>query len=148
MRRIWADNKRGAALVEFAIVAMLLFTLLFGIIEFGLLIKDYLTLNQAAREGARSAALRAGELAVDERVRGSAAGFDEEQRADIQVDLSHRVYDPDTGVWTEWSEGPPPSTGEIQVRVKATYPHQLIAGSFFGLGDTVTVSGDMVMRRE
>jgi len=136
--------------VEFAIVAMLLFTLLYGIIEFGLLIKDYLTLNQAAREGARSAALRADVPSVRDKVRASAAGFTPEQSGQITVVPSYRVYDPDTGIWSAWNPGLPSSTAnaEIQVRVKATYAHQLIAGSFFGLGDTATVSGDMVMRRE
>lgn len=51
------NKQRGAALVEFAIVAVLLFTLLLGIIDYGLLFKDYLALSQVAREGARTAAL-------------------------------------------------------------------------------------------
>ena len=56
MNTIWRNNK-GAALVEFAIVASLLLMLVLGILETGLLIKDYLAIDQAAREGARSAAI-------------------------------------------------------------------------------------------
>ena len=52
-----ARNNRGAALVEFALVASLLLMLVLGILETGLLIKDYLAIDQAAREGARSAAI-------------------------------------------------------------------------------------------
>ncbi|HEY3269495.1 MAG TPA: TadE/TadG family type IV pilus assembly protein [Armatimonadota bacterium] len=48
---------RGAVLVEFAIVAMLLIFLVFGILEFGMLIKDDLAIQHAALEGARTAAL-------------------------------------------------------------------------------------------
>ena len=48
-------NERGAAMVEFAIVALLLFTLIFGIIEFGWLFFGYITFTAAVREGARMA---------------------------------------------------------------------------------------------
>jgi hypothetical protein len=43
-------------MVEAAIVTPLLFMLVFGIIEFGLLFKDYLTVANATRTGARVAA--------------------------------------------------------------------------------------------
>lgn len=46
---------RGAALVEFAIVAPLFFLLIFGIIEFGSAYNDYQSIRQGAREGARQA---------------------------------------------------------------------------------------------
>ena len=50
-------RRRGAATVEFALVLPLLLGLLFGIIEFGLLFKDQLSIQQAAREGVRTAAV-------------------------------------------------------------------------------------------
>jgi len=149
MRINRADNK-GAAMVEFAIVALLLVTLVFGIIEFGLLIKDYLTLSQAAREGARSAALRSGVSTVTERVQQSAVGLPEEQRDDITVTPSYRVFTSGSG-WGAWIDNalPDPSADvEAQVKVKATYYHQTIVGSLVGLGSSVKLSGDMVMRRE
>jgi Flp pilus assembly pilin Flp len=46
----------GAALVEFALIAVVLFTLLFGIIEFGLAFRDWLSVTSSTREGARVAA--------------------------------------------------------------------------------------------
>ena len=51
-------SERGAAMVEFAIVVLLLFTLLFGIIEFGWILNGYITLTGAARDGARIAVVR------------------------------------------------------------------------------------------
>jgi Flp pilus assembly protein TadG len=45
--------KKGAAAVEFAIIAPLLFTILFGIIECGLLFFDKAIITNASREGAR-----------------------------------------------------------------------------------------------
>lgn len=46
-------NERGTAAVEFAIVAPLLFALVFGIISFGILYNRQASLTAAAREGAR-----------------------------------------------------------------------------------------------
>jgi len=52
------QRRRGAALVEFAIVLPLLLTVLFGIIEFGQLFKVRLSAQQAAREACRIAVLQ------------------------------------------------------------------------------------------
>ena len=65
-RRTRSD--RGAAMVEFAIVAPLLLLLVFGIIEFGRAYNAQNTLTHAAREGVREYAISqdpvAGELAA------------------------------------------------------------------------------------
>jgi len=54
-----ADDS-GAAAVEFALVSLLLFTLLFGIIEFSLLLRDNAAVSSAVRTGARIASAEAG----------------------------------------------------------------------------------------
>jgi hypothetical protein len=54
-RRLRGDS--GAVLVEAAIALPLLFTLLFGIIDFGWVYNDYLSVRQATREGARQVAV-------------------------------------------------------------------------------------------
>src|SRR5688500_5582325 len=51
-------NETGAAAVEFALVASILFLFVFGIIEFGRIFSELEVLNSAAREGARAAAVR------------------------------------------------------------------------------------------
>ncbi len=48
-------KEKGAALVEFALVAILFFTVLFAIIEFGYLYWVNLSMQHAVREGARFA---------------------------------------------------------------------------------------------
>ena len=50
-------NNRGQALVEFALVLPMLLLLVVGMMHFGLIINQYMVLAEAAREGARSAAL-------------------------------------------------------------------------------------------
>jgi hypothetical protein len=47
----------GAALVEAAIVLPILLTLVFGIIDFGSVYNDFLSVRQGTREGARQAAV-------------------------------------------------------------------------------------------
>src|SRR6476661_5247790 len=51
-------SERGAAAVEFALVMPILFLLLFGIIDYGLLFFDSIGLRQGAREGARQAVVQ------------------------------------------------------------------------------------------
>jgi Flp pilus assembly protein TadG len=56
---VWRSyrKKRGAAAVEFAIVAPLFFLLLFGMIEYGRCVLVQQVLTNASREGARRAVL-------------------------------------------------------------------------------------------
>lgn len=56
-------RERGSNIVEFAMVAVLLFMLLFGIIGFGVMFSFKQTLTQAANEAARSAAVQQGTTA-------------------------------------------------------------------------------------
>lgn len=51
------DQQRGAAAVEFAIIAMLLITLLFGIIEFGRMFYMLNTVQEVTRRAARAAVI-------------------------------------------------------------------------------------------
>ena len=48
------ENQKGAVAVEFAIVLPVLVTLLFGIIEFSILLYDKAVITNASREGARA----------------------------------------------------------------------------------------------
>jgi len=56
-------NERGAALVEFAIVATVFLTVLFGILEFGRLFWTHNALRDATRRGARYATIRKNDTA-------------------------------------------------------------------------------------
>ena len=46
-------NEKGGSLIEFALIAPLLFLILFGIIEFGLIMYNKAVITNASREGAR-----------------------------------------------------------------------------------------------
>lgn len=78
----WKASRRrddsGAAAVEFAIIATLLFLLLFGILQYGLYFWAYQSGAHAAREGARRSAVGPHcttlQAYVEDRVGGAAPG--------------------------------------------------------------------------
>lgn len=47
------SKKKGQALVEFAILLPILILIIAGIMEFGIILNSYLTIQNASREGAR-----------------------------------------------------------------------------------------------
>jgi Flp pilus assembly protein TadG len=51
------QNERGTTVAEFAVVALLFFVIIFGIIEFGRLLYTHNALTDATRRGARFASL-------------------------------------------------------------------------------------------
>jgi hypothetical protein len=61
-------DERGAAIVEAAISTVLFMTLLFGVIEFGLAFKDYLSMSAAVRDGARVASTQGTSTLTDYQV--------------------------------------------------------------------------------
>ena len=96
-------------MVEFALVIPILCVVLFGVIQFGILYKNYITLTDATRIGARKAAvsrLEADPVAVTvAKVESSASGLDP---AKLSVTVSA----------TAWEHGE-------DVTVTATYPYDV-----------------------
>lgn len=82
-------SERGAAAVEFALVAMLLVALMMGILEFGRLWAIQGNLAQAARDAARTAAItdsgEAGEAKFDEVFQPIAATDPATDKTPVQV---------------------------------------------------------------
>jgi Flp pilus assembly protein TadG len=59
IRHATGRDQRGAQAVEFALITVILFPLLFGIIQYGIYFNDYLQARQAVRQGARTASVLA-----------------------------------------------------------------------------------------
>src|ERR1051326_2963575 len=121
-------RKRGAALVEFTIVLPLLMLLLLGVMEFGMIMHDFLTLAHSVREGVRSAAI--GNTADQVRQQVHRASLPALTDAMI-----HIRYEDSTGKWVDAtgnSAGPagPPDAHFTEVSVVG-YPHKMVTGSFF-----------------
>lgn len=75
----YIKNNRGQALVEFALMLPILLLLVVGVMEFGLIINQYMVVAEAAREGARSAALGGSNATVTTVVRAAASQIDGSQ---------------------------------------------------------------------
>ena len=58
----WRARRRGAALVEFALISTLFLTMLLGMLQFGIYLSATNTLWNGAREGARVAAVLSNSL--------------------------------------------------------------------------------------
>ena len=101
-------DERGQTMTEFALVLPILALLLFGVIQFGILFNNYVTITDAVRAGARKAAVsrqsgNAATLCINQ-VRASAGGLD-------QTKLTVSCTSP----WTRASD----------VTVTAQYPYQI-----------------------
>lgn len=75
-RRWCRRGEAGQSTVELALVLPVVLLLLFGIAEFGRVIHAYLTIEHAAREGARLGITGASDAAIHDRVVEMAVGLD------------------------------------------------------------------------
>lgn len=123
-------DERGQALVELAIVLPVLAMLLFGLIQFGITFNHYLSLTDAVRAGARTAAVSR-HLGADAAV-AATKNTVENATSDITLDDSQVTVD---STWTQGS----------QVTVTATYPYSI---SIFGVpvktGDLTSTTKERV----
>jgi Flp pilus assembly protein TadG len=158
-RRTWygfrSRRPRGGVAVEFAMVVPILVIFLFGVIEFGLIFKDLLVLNQAAREAARAGALGSSTTAMVAAMTTSASTL---TTGSITYYLERGVYSSGTWTYTTLTDTGSPAvnsaaTGDY-IRVRLTYPHTLVTGKLFSRianaqnGTAVGLSASTVMRRE
>lgn len=139
-------DEQGGSLVEFAIISPLLLVILFGIIEFGILLYDKAMLTNACREGARAGIV-----------------FSDPRLSDAKIIKVVKDYCDDylisPGSGSTLVNIPPPSrevnaNGEECIRVTAQYPFRflvfsnviaLIGGPF---EDIVNLNAVTVMRME
>jgi len=109
-KRISLRNQQGQSMTEFALVLPILSLLLFGVIQFGLVFNNYLTLTDAVRAGARQAAvgrhLSDPQSSAIAAVRGAATDL---RQSDLNVNVAANPG------WTPGSE----------VTVSADYPYRI-----------------------
>jgi Flp pilus assembly protein TadG len=135
-------DQQGAQLVEFALVFPIVLLVTAGIIDVGLLLKDYQVVTNAAREGARLGAVQGGAAAaITARVNGylAAGGLQGSATTDVQQVLV-----------------PNPSGPSVPaVRVVVAYPYEylvlapvatLLAAD--SIPASVTLRAGVTMRRE
>jgi hypothetical protein len=140
-------NEKGTTTVETAIIIMLLLTLIFGIVEFGLLLFDKQILTNAGREGARAGIVvglgrssgdDAEYLTVSKDV---ASGFCADHLVTFgSVDLNlYASYDDADGSGN-------PSRGD-DLTVSLTYDYNFLLLSALGIGP-ITLNAVSIMKLE
>ena len=152
--KVGREGQAGVAMIEFTLVALLLFIILFGIAEFGIMMNKYLTLTQLARDGARSLALGMWPPEVEARMIEAAKSLGIETEGDSKFEVSLLTLDPATGAVREPGQEQP---GD-HVKVTASYSYKAIIGGLFkymtgtpdnpGGTDQIALSAPIVMRRE
>lgn len=138
------QDQKGAAAVEFAIVASLFFMLVFGIIDFGFAFHSWNNAVNSAREGARTAAVDSSVTNITDRVRAAAQTLDQ---AKLTVSV---VCSQGGGAFSSANCGSSLVEGDI-VRVIVDYDYDLITplGSFVpGLGSTFNLHSQSESRFE
>ncbi len=137
-------TEEGAAAVEFALVAGLLITLLFGIIDFGWMVNRDTMVNNAAREGAREASLNPNDADVKQVARSSLSSL---PPAEVDVEFSCKKPDSSACNVTA-SDASAPASGDVAI-VTVSYDHDwltpVIAGIF---GSKITLAKSTQMRIE
>jgi|GEM_PF-231569 len=147
------EDESGGSLVEFALIAPLLFVILFGIIEFGVLLYDKAMLTNASREGARAG------IVYDF---DSTAGTNHPDNATIIATVQQYCqnylisFDSTSAVNVAISRAGSPSLDSAgdQLTVNVTYPFRFLVFSNVlalvggGIGDTLNLQAETVMRME
>ncbi len=101
-------NESGQALVEFALVAPMLFLLLFGIIQFGIAFMNNVALTDAVRTGARKAAVSRSAADPTQATKSAVLGAaDDLNQSKVSITVT-----------SDWVSGD-------NVTVTATYPYQI-----------------------
>ena len=124
---------RGQAMMEFAVVATLLATLLAGVLEFGRVWSAALVLNAAVRDGARLASVTDKNnnrvTTVKSRVQSTAASYFATNKLNIQVQTAT-------------------VSGQPLVTVTATGSLAMLFSGWPGLGKNIDISRSVSMRDE
>jgi len=124
-RRASPRRSPGQAMLEMAIVATVLLTLAFGIIDFGVFFYRYVQAANCARESARRAAVR------DPAAESPPYCVD----ADLQPDV--------TDGWVDL-----PGGAEVTATVDATHSWLAISYVVPGMGSTIQITASTSMRME
>jgi Flp pilus assembly protein TadG len=146
------NSHSGQTIVEFALIMVLVFIVIFGIIEFGIVIYDQVAITNGIREGARVGSLF--------RADGTTGAYSPWTEAEIQTVVDNYLnprlitfgtpFNKNTVVAT-WT-GTPPSNGgtDGKVTVSVTFPYKfLVLPNLKALGSgTLNLSAKAIMRTE
>jgi Flp pilus assembly protein TadG len=111
-KRVNITTERGQTMTEFAVVLPILVVLLFGIIQFGIACNNYVVISDAARAGARKAAVS----------RESCDPVGDCQNAVLSAAYNLDMTKPGAGVSCQYDPSMNPGT---TVTVEVDYPYSI-----------------------
>jgi Flp pilus assembly protein TadG len=145
-------SRKGQAVVEFALTVPFFLMLLLAGVEFGVLINGHMVLANAAREGARAAALGQNITTVNSRIISMAGRLEVDGNA-IRVEYSAdqgqtwtRMAVPAPGVAAAQPVNNPAANGDL-VRVQVTVSYKQLTNFVPGMNGLQIVK-TVTMRRE
>ena len=159
--RMILQKENGAAAVEFAILLPLLVGLVFGIIEFGLLLYNQQVITNASREGARAAIVgHCAERKTDADISEIVTDYctDQNKKRLITFNATNNLptttvapspnaCTPGSEISGVWSGGSGLTVGD-NVAVTVQYTYTFLVPSLLGFGPTKLLSAATVMKME
>ena len=146
MKRIKFRAEQGSVAVEFALISIVLFTIVFGIIEFGILMYDKHILTNASREGARAGiVMQTPPRVSDDEIETIVEKYAEKFMVSFKPSSGLGItVTPDEAL--RGVTGPQPPFGTPLV-VTVKYPFDFLFLSSLGLGP-ITLTAETRMRME
>jgi Flp pilus assembly protein TadG len=130
LKNVWANNRKGSAAVEFAVVAPVLVTLLLGSFEMGRAVMVQHTLAETARAGARV-------YAVTDNTQQDAQNFIATAMTNARISNYSVTFDPPTSAEIDVHLEP------VTVSVSVPYSQVAWLSPWFMSGKTITGVGVM-----
>jgi Flp pilus assembly protein TadG len=128
-------HEHGASAVEFALIAPLLFMLVFAIIDFGFGVHAWDATHNAAREGARLGAVNPSTAEIEARVRRASDFLDQSRMSvDVRCAAEGSSSFGTCGSGSSWVEGQ-----VVRVTVTYRYDYMTPLPSMVGLGSSLLV---------
>jgi hypothetical protein len=140
-------NEAGAALVEAALIMIPFLLLLFGVIEFGLLLYDQQVLNNAAREGARAGVVVRDPRLPDADIKAEVINYAKKHLVTFGDDILEetdivitKINGPtNTKAWGKFAD---------ILSVSANYKYKFLFLSNFGISEIALASSNSAARME
>jgi Flp pilus assembly protein TadG len=135
IRRNQPDGEKGQNLVEFAMVVPIFLILVFAIVDFGMGFHAWITVTNAAREGARIGAVGADQATIEARVEDTASSLTED---DLDITVVNAQGNPGESL-----------TVQVDYEYELITPLSNLLGMFGGsIGESVTFNATSEMRLE
>jgi uncharacterized protein (UPF0333 family) len=145
-------NQKGAAAVEFAIVAPLLVLLFMGAIEFGLLYYNKQVITNASREGARAGIARGDDFSDNATIRLIVTNYANPRLIDFSgASLTNddiKMYINQIILYPSDNTTRQNAAFGTDFKVEITYNYGFLVPSIFHLGMTQTITGRTLMKME